>query len=420
VEEAAQVWQFQGAYLVARGDSVLARGAVGCADRGANIPNRPDTKFLIGSMTKPFTAIAVLQLTDRGLIDLNATLDRYIDIYPAERAKRITVHDLLCHRSGIPDLINNREYAMKIHEHIEPEEIVAFFGNQPLEFEPGSRYTYSSSNYVLLGLIVEKVTGMPWAEYIDSAICQPSGMTNTGVFEDYAQREDFAKGYAPDRTGQLVEVPPINPSAGYAAGSLASTVDDLFKLNQALYSTELLPHVWIDSMLTPYSPTYGYGWLIDDFGGYRLTAHGGGVPGYVSTFQRWVDDRVCVVVLSNNVAVPTHAVANGLAALALGEVCDEPRVKTPITIDSAGLTQYEGRYKTTNGEIRTIELYRGNLMSQLGYGTGKPILPEGQDRFYFARDPMTTITFIRNSNGNITGHIVQQAFDFDTAWIVTD
>jgi CubicO group peptidase (beta-lactamase class C family) len=416
IDRASEVWHFQGSYLVARGDSILARGSRGYADISAQRANQSETRFLIGSMTKPFTAIAVLQLVERGLVDLSETIDSYIDDYPAEKAKGISVHYLLCHRSGIPDVVQNREYAGRMSDSIGPHEIVEYFADKPLEFEPGSRYAYSSSNYVLLGLIIESRSGLTWEEYIKQHICMPAGMMNTGVFYDYPDRQDFAKGYTLDRSGSLTRTPAVNPSIGYAAGALASNVDDLFLLNLVLYDTTLLDRFSLDMMLTEHSRKYGYGWIVDDFGGHTLTAHGGGVPGYVSILQRWTDDSVCVIVLSNNVAVQPHAIANSLAAIALDEPYEMPQNKVPVAIDSALLLEYEGDYDLGSGEIRRIQVRDGRLMVQTGIGFPRPVLPEGQDRFFFAHDPTTTLTFLRNSEGDVIGLVMSQAFDQDTTW----
>ena len=417
LDAAFDVWQFHGAYLVARGDSVLASGGRGFADLESRRPNTSDTRFLIGSATKPFTAIAIMKLWQEGKIDLDAPLAKYLKDYPSDVADRVTIGHLLSHRSGIPDLVRNQEFARRITEAMEPEEIVTYFRDLPLEFAPGSDYAYSSSNYVLLGLVVEAVAGPPWADYMQENICRPLGMTATGVFQDYPDLPDFAIGYAPGQAGPMTAAPVIDPSCGYAAGSLASTVEDLYKLCIALDDTILLSREAIDLMLTPHSPAYGYGWLVDDFGGHRLAAHGGGLPGYASIVQRWVDDSVCVIVLSNNVMAPAHTIATALAAIALGEQYEMPKVKTPIELSIERLAQFEGEYILTGGESRVIKMNGPHLTAQRGRGPAYPILPETETRFYFGHDHTTTLEFIRDAGGSISGHIFRQAFQIDTAHI---
>ena len=417
LDRATEIWKFQGSYLVAKGDSILARGSRGLADLADQRTNRPETKFLIGSMTKSFTAIAILQLVERGLIELDQNISTYIDYYSSNGDNAITVHDLLCHRSGIPDLVRNPKFVQRIRDSITPREMVSYFRDEPLVFKPGSQYAYSSSNYVLLGLIIEAVSGLAWNEYVESYICRPAGMKNTGVYNDYATRSDFAKGYALDQSGSLIGTLPIHPSLGYAAGALASTVDDLYSLNRTLFDTTLLTPHSLKIMLTAHSPTYGYDWFIDDFGGHRLTAHRGGLPGYVSIIQRWPDDSVCVIVLSNNVNVSAHTIANGLAGIALHESYDMPLIKQTIPLTSDDLAEFEGEYNHKSGKLRRVQLQDGKLMLQHSSGQPLLLLPEERDKFYFAHDQMTTITFLRDSADVVIAYMQTQAFDQDTAWL---
>lgn len=418
MKQAGDIWQFQGAFLVARGDSILVSGGCGFANKETNRRNNRTTNFLIGSLTKPFTAIAIMQLMEKGLVDPEKPLSTYLPGYPHDVADIVTIHDLLAHRSGIPDVVSVPDFAVKAHNPITPSEIVDLFGGLPLDFEPGQQFAYSSSNYVLLGMIIEAVTGMTWEEYIESSICRPLDMQNTRVYYDYSERADFAKGYTPGSDGYLVEAGIIHPSRGYAAGSLASTVDDLFKLHRALYNTAFLSAGSVASMFTPHSPAYGYGWIVDDFGGHKLTAHGGSVPGYVSIMQRWVYDSVCVIVLSNNVMAPVHTIANALAAIALDESYEMPMVKKPTQIATRKFVEYEGRYKLSSGEYRQIELHADGLFARRSSGVPYPVLPEGADKFYFAHDHMTTLSFIRDDSYHVVAHILTQAFDSDTAWLV--
>ncbi len=415
MKAAEEAWQFQGTVLVARNDSILFRKGYGPAQIENNRPNTPETKFLIASTTKPFTAIAVMQLYQQGLIDLQEFVSTYLPDYPKETGKRVTIHHLLSHTSGIPDVIGNPEFQKRLGEYLSPEDITAYFKDLPLQFEPGKQYAYSSANYILLGRIIENMTGISWDEYIQRHICTPFDLQNTGVFYDYAERDDFATGYAPNREGILNALPSINPSCGYSAGSLASTVDDLYKISRALYDTVLLDRKTIDVMLTPHTATYGYGWLIDDLGDHRLTAHGGGAPGYISIWQRWLDDSLCVIVLSNIVTAPAHVIATGLAAIALSEPYELPKVKQPITLSPDELKAYEGDYQLESGEIRHIALQTQHLTARRGDGPQYVILPETDDRFFFANDYMTTISFMRNPDGEITGHVIKMAFGADTA-----
>lgn len=309
---------FQGSVLVARGDEVLLIGGWGKADVDKGVENTSSTKFLIGSITKPFTAIAILQLNEKGLLELSDPISKYSSRIPAKIANDITIHHLLSHTSGLPDYVAMPAFQERAEKPITPDEIIDTFKDLPLRFKPGARFEYSSSGYVLLGQVIEKVTGQRYEDYIKENILAPLRMNNTGVFYDYATRKDFAVGYEVGNSG-LIRSRIIHVSAGYSAGALGSTVEDLYLLDRALHGNGLLNRESIKKMLTPHTAGYGYGWSIGAIEGHLMTGHGGGTPGFITMFQRWVDDDLCVIVLCNNVSVSDYDIAVDLAALALGK-----------------------------------------------------------------------------------------------------
>ncbi len=419
MDRAVDTWHFNGNVLVAKGDSILFRESFGMADFEGRRPLTPDSKFLIGSATKAVTAIAVMQLIDEGRLSLDHHLSRYLTDYENDVAKAVTVHHLLSHQSGIPDLIRHAGFRERVTEEIPVDDLIAFIESQAPEFEPGTRYAYSSSNYILLGKIIEVVTGETWEEYIRTNVTDPAGMFNTGVYVDYGTRDDFAVGYSMPTAPRhdTIKAPVIHPSCGHAAGALASTLDDLYSLHRALYAESVLPSASIELMLTPQTPFYAYGWLVDDPGGHQLTAHGGGAPGFASMFQRWIDDSVCVVVLSNNALVPVHTISLGLAAITLGEEYELPTIKTPVPIDREQLRRYAGCYYIDSSDYRQIELQGEQLVARRMNGVPMRIHPEAVDRFFFAHDHMSTLDFLRDENGDLYAHVFRQAFARDTAWL---
>jgi CubicO group peptidase (beta-lactamase class C family) len=419
MKHAVSTWKFSGAVLVAKGDSVLLRSAYGVADEQTGRLLNPETKFLIGSMTKPITAIAIHQLLNRSKLSLEDHISAYLPGYRKDVADSVTIYHLISQQSGIPDLVNLPGFQERAADPITVDEMIGYFEDLPLQFPPGDRYTYSSSNYVLLGAIIEEITGQSWEEYIKGNILDPVGMTNTGVFVDYGTREDFARGYQVTPNGAREEARVIHPSCGYAAGGLASTVDDLYALNLALFGDSLLPQSLVDQMLTPQTPFYAYGWLVDELGGHGLTAHGGATPGFVSMLQRWVDDSVCIIVISNNVLIPAHTVANGLAAITFGDEYELPKVKKPKEVNVEELKQYVGLYRIDSSDYRQIELESGQLVAKRLNGFPAPIHLESPDHFYFDRDHMSTLEFVRDEKGAVSGHVLRQAFVSDTAWLVT-
>ncbi len=417
MQNALEVYDFSGAVLVARGDEVLLRAGYGFADRDAREINRPETRFLIGSASKIFTALAIMQLVEAGRVDLGDPLSKYLPDYPPEVAGRVTVHHLLTHTSGIRDVLTVPAFREQLAAAITPDEMIELFAHEPLVFEPGTRHAYSNSNYALLAKIIEVASGLSWAEYLGTHMCDPIAMRHTGVPAEDAS--GLAQGYLPHPDGGLIPVPVFHISRGYGAGDIASTVGDLYRLDRALARGDLVTQATLQRMLTPQAEAYGYGWMIETIGSHRLNFHGGGVPGQVSIVQRWIDDSVFVVVLANHARIPVHTIATGLAAVVLGEEYELPRIKQPVTLSASQLTEYEGRYRLAGGMVRRVELRDVGLVAIRGGGAPYPILPEKRDRFYFVHDPMTTLSFLRDRNGEITAHVLQQAFESDTAYAET-
>ncbi|MBD3235974.1 MAG: serine hydrolase [Candidatus Eisenbacteria bacterium] len=410
LDRAAEVWGFQGAALVASGDTLLLAQGYGSADLAGRRPITPETKFMIGSLTKPFTAILTLQLAGEGRIDLQAPIGAYLSDYPSPAAEHVTLHHLLSHSSGIPDLPGNAAFRARITEAHTPDALIAYFRDAPLQFPPGARSAYASANYVLLGRIAEEVTGRSWEALIRERICEPLGLVSTGVYPDYASRTDFAAGVLAGPDGSLRPAPPLHPSCGYAAGALASSVRDLLLLHRALASARLLPRETITAMESLQAPPFGYGWLLSEPGGHALVAHGGGLPGYSAILHRWTADSLCVAILGHRPSVPLHSLALSLAAIVFGADCPWPAAREPIALAPQTLGQYAGCYAIGDGGERCLEPDGGALLARRDGGTPYRLLAEARDRFRYAHDPLTYLHFERDDGGRIIGHTLRQAF----------
>lgn len=404
---ACEAWHFQGVALVACGDSIVFRQGYGKADIESGRDNTVASKFPLGSITKQFTAAAVLQLADRGRIDLNEFVSSYLSDYPHETGERITIHHLLSHTSGIPSVNQDLQGLMMADRAVAPEELVQTFEHLPLEFEPGSRYAYSNCGYVLLGRIIEAVSGMPYDDYIAAHILKPLGMSRSGMFYDYAERSDFARGYQMRGDGMLKKKTAIHLSMGYSAGALCATAGDLFIWHRALSDTVLLKAETIRKMFTPNLGDYGYGWLIRDNDGHRVAAHAGGSPGYSTWIERWLDDSLLVVVFSNNVNASVGTIAGSLARIAQALPYDMPARRTATTLPPETIAEYAGVYEMTDGRHRIITVDDNKLLSRLGNGPAVWLIPEARDRFYFAHDDTVTLDFTRGEDGRVVGHVVR-------------
>ena len=314
VSEQANQQLFSGALLVAQQGQILLSKGYGMADQARQLPNTPQTRFRLGSVTKPFTALAILQLQAQGKLTVQDLICRYLPACPAAW-QAITLHHLLTHTSGIPDVERLPEYAQIKTLPTTPAQTIALFRDKPLAFTPGTHWDYSSSGYILLGAILEQVTGKSYETVLQENIFTPVGMQNTGYEHDTAT---LARGYVNATTVAA----PIEMSLPFAAGGLYSTVEDLYRWAQALTTDALLPQPLLDLLFTPYAAipqsdgaSYGYGWVISQPFGHRMIGHNGGIDGFVASFNRFPDDDVTIILLSNRQDINPNAITQSLARM---------------------------------------------------------------------------------------------------------
>jgi D-alanyl-D-alanine carboxypeptidase len=309
--------QFSGTVLVAKDGLPLFRKAYGMANREWEVRNTPETKFRLGSLTKAFTAVAILQLQEAGKLSVDDPISKYYPTAP-ESWKPITLKHLLNHTSGIPSYTGLPTFfAKESRLDRTPDEIVQLTRDQPLEFEPGSKYAYDNTGYILLGYVIEKVSGEPYAGYVDKHIFQPLGMKNSGYDSSEKIIPLRAAGYDVTPAG-LINARFLSMSLPYAAGSLYSTVDDMLIWDQALKGDKVLSAASRKAMYTDYGHAYGFGWQIDKRHDHTRINHGGGINGFVTKFDRYPDDGLTVVVLSNVSNAPSGQLADELGAIFLG------------------------------------------------------------------------------------------------------
>lgn len=290
---------FSGVALIAQDGKILWSKGWGMADRQQAIPNTPQTSFRIYQMTVQFTAAALLLLEQEGKLTMADPICNYLDDCPAPW-QPITLHHLLSHTSGIPDLfdIAEREMNAYIRQGVTLPELVRLFHDQPLSFPPGERRVWSRSGFVLAGLIIERVSGQTYGDFVEQHLFQPLGMTHSGYGEP---QEGMALGYP---TGSALDPVVVDVSALYAAAGLYSTAEDLFRWNEALYNGELLDETRLQEMLTWHATTVnnegsGYGIVVSEKDGRKRAGNGGIQTGYAARIIRYLDERVTLVLLSN-------------------------------------------------------------------------------------------------------------------------
>ena len=315
LNDLVRVQLFQGSVLVAHdGEVLLARG-YGQADIEHNLPNTAHTRFRLASVTKPLTALAIMQLQAIGRLDVEDPLCRYIRDCPAAWSE-IRLSHLLTHSSGIPDYGMTREFEQHQSERVTPAQLLERFRDMPLEFEPGSRYRYGNSGYVLLGMVIERVTGQSYTDWMNDRLFKPLEMNDSGLC--YAPRSGGieAVGYM----GMEQQAPPLDTSNLYAAGGSYSTVLDLYRLDQALYDDTLLPSELRDEIFTPRVRDYGYGWQIKRYAGYQVQMHTGTMDGFEASLIRVPEARVTIVLLANMTWADIEGISAYLTDVVLASV----------------------------------------------------------------------------------------------------
>ena len=327
--------QFNGTILVAENGKVIYKKGFGLADMEWNIPNKPDTKFRLGSITKQFTSMLILQLVEGGKVNLEGKLSDYLPSYRQDTGTKVTIHHLLTHTSGIPSLTNLPSFMSEVSRNPYPvEEVVKKFCSGDLEFEPGAKYRYNNSGYFLLGAVVEKVTGRPYEKVLEERIFKPLGMKNSGYDHHATIMPNRAAGYEQSLEG-YANAPYMDMSLPYAAGSLYSTVEDLYLWDQALYTDRLLTAKMKELLFKPHvqnpGSAYGYGWgvgkrkLPQSKREVSVVAHGGGINGFSTLIERYVDDKHLVVLFNNTGGTTLGEMSTAIGRILYGEPYDPPK-----------------------------------------------------------------------------------------------
>lgn len=291
---------FTGAVLVARNGEVLLSQGYGLADRDKNLPNTPQTKYRLGSITKQFTAMAILMLQAQDKLKVEDPICRYISECP-RMWQHVTIHHLLTHTSGIPNFTDFRDYRATKATPSPPEQTIARFKDKPLDFPPGEQWSYSNSGYIVLGYIIEQASGLPYEAFLQQYIFEPLQMKDTGYDHNDGS---LTVGYT-GTYGLWREADYIDMTIPYSAGGLYSTVEDLYLWDQALYTDQLVSKDLVNLMFTPHAEmpiadlSYGYGWTVGEMNNHQAVSHGGGIEGFATEIRRYIDDKVTIIVLSN-------------------------------------------------------------------------------------------------------------------------
>ena len=321
----ADCCSFTGTVLVSDHDKVIFKKGYGLANREWNIPNTPDVKFRLGSITKQFTSMLIMQLVAKGSIKLDGHISDYLPYYRQETGSKVTISQLLSHTSGIPSYTEDPKFFADVsRNYYAVDDFVKKFCSGDLQFEPGTKFHYDNSGFFLLGAILERVTGKTYEALLKEKILGPLGMKDSG-YDHYADiLPKRASGYQQE-LASAVNAPYLDMSLPYAAGSLYSTVEDLYKWDQALYTDELVSNDLKQKLFTPNLENYGYGWDIrvipaDEPGaGQTMISHEGGINGFNTLEQRLVGDHDLIVIFNNTPGADLGEMAKGIRAILYGQ-----------------------------------------------------------------------------------------------------
>ena len=365
---------FMGTVLVERAGQVLLNKGYGSANLEWDVPNTPATKFRLGSITKQFTAAGILLLEERGQLSLDDPVKKHMPDAPAAWDK-VTIHHLLTHTSGIPSFTSFPEQPSLNPLPTFPKQTVRRFRDKPLEFEPGQQFRYNNSGYVLLGYLMERISGQSYADFIRQNIFQPLEMKDSGYDSAAALIPRRAAGYRLGRKGAPVNAHFIHMTIPYSAGALYSTTEDLVRWQHGLFGGKLLKAGSLEKMTTPFKRDYALGVVVSTVKGHKKIEHGGGIDGFNTQLAYYPDDKLIVAVLANLNGPAPYDIAGKVAALALGEEVVLASERKEVAVPPEVLAAYAGSYELAPGFSIVVTLEGAQLMAQ---GTGSPGSPSSR------------------------------------------
>lgn len=395
--------KFMGSVVVAKAGDILFEKHPGWANLEWKIAHTPATKFRIGSVTKQFTAAAILLLADRGKLQLDDLVSKHLPDAPATWEK-VTLYHLLTHTSGIPSVTSQPEYAVWKLSPSTPAESLAHVRDLPLEFTPGEKFAYSNSGYILLGQLIERISGSSYETFVTDSILKPLGMNDSGYDSNSALIAQRASGYVPGPNG-LANAPYIDMHFPHAAGGLYSTTHDLLRWVDALFGGKLLSPASFEKMITPFKNDYACGVGVSTVRGRTVIQHGGGIEGFNAHLAYYPDSKLAVAVLANVNGSAASELAGQLAAVAFAEpvTLSEERQARDVPVER--LQTYVGVYRLSPQITNSIRLVDGQLTTQLTGQPAFPLFPETESKF-FLKVVDAQVEFSTDASGRVT-HLTQ-------------
>lgn len=414
LQAAAALGHLNGSVLVAEQGRVLTDSGFGYANMELGVRNTPDTRFRVASVTKQFTAMAIMMLAESGPLNVADPISRYFDSLPPEWSG-ITIHHLLRHTSGISDYeewfdgYTTQAYSDYMAQEHAAARIARDARERPLDFPPGSEFRYSNSAYVFLGYIIERASGVSYEEYVRTRILEPLGMARSLQDRSDEIVPDRADGYrlrpgayphayfnglsrADYLNAHYQLMAPPQPEAG-----LVTTTRDLYRWDQALYTEKLVRKATLDSIFTPGLQNYGYGWFVNDGTDGRTYAHSGGLPGFACYILRIPGHRRTIIVLGNFERL--GRTVRDLAAILRGEPVATPRARRLIEGDSTQSARLVGTYRMETGDSISVVMDGAVLVAHWREHFRGPLFPESAQDYFVP--PANGTAHFRERNGRM-------------------
>jgi CubicO group peptidase (beta-lactamase class C family) len=402
-----QQGRFNGSVLVAKKNVVLLEKGYGIKDASKQTMNNANTLYQAGSVTKQFTAAIILKLQQMKKLSVNDKLNKYFT--ELKWADSVTIENLVTHTAGIFNYTNNTGFMLnKATLPATQKDILALFKDKPLEFAPGTKYSYSNSGYMLLGYIIEKVTRKPYTQVVREYIFTPARMVHTGF--DFKNKRDNNKatGYNALSKKETLPAGIVDSTVSFAAGAIFSTIGDLYLWDQLLYTNTLLSKTSLAHAFTPYKTFgYGYGWLIDSVAGRKIVQHSGGIFGFSSFILRNITDSSVVILLDNKSSAGLAEMAANLNAVVNNIPFAPATQKNEIILPDSVLQQYAGEYELAANFIIKITVENGTLKAQ---ATNQPMFELFATRqdYFFLKAVRAEVEFLRDTNSKVEKLVLHQ------------
>ena len=393
IENAINETQLVGASVgVMRHNEVIFARGYGYADLDNKVEATEHTVYQVGSITKQFTALAIMVLVEQGKVNLNDIMLDYLPNYP-QRDHKVTIDQLLNHTSGIKSYTDIEKFWEISERDLSREEIVDLFSSEPVEFSPGENYQYNNSGYYLLGMIIENVSGISYADFLKENVWQSLEMFDTHYLGKTEPIKNIATGYD-HKDNEFVLARPLGMDNPFSGGSLGSSVLDLLKWQTALNENQLISRQSYNKMIEPglltggKHTTYGYGFFMSNLNGHRKIEHGGTINGFRAQLSTYPDEGLTVTVLCNHNSAPQAQLESQISRLMLG--IPETRIQE-IHLSESERQLYTGNYKwcSTMAPVPfPVSVAEGTLRV-----SGRPLRAIGNHTFVFSTDPYYTVTF---------------------------